>query len=304
MIDSVSADFDHEIPNGSRLYFGKSAQLKRELENKASEILVKNGFSEILTPYFSYHQHLSVAPQKLLKLSDPTNHELALRADSTVDVVRIVRKRLKDDKLRRLFYVIVRKRLKDDKLRRLFYVQPTFKYPSDEFYQIGAELIGEKNLPLAIKIAQEFFKEFDLVPALQLSNIEIPKKICEILNLPLEIFEKGKIETLLEQNLPWLDATARATSLKDVQALRAQVPEELVSCLDEILSLGVDYEHICVSLLYYSKMRYYDALFFRFLDAGAVYCNGGNYEIDGLKSSGFALLVDALIEKIMQKDEK
>ena len=287
MIDSVSADFDHEIPNGSRLYFGKSAQLKRELENKASEILVKNDFSEILTPYFSYHQHLSVAPQKLLKLSDPTNHELALRADSTVDVVRIVRKRLKDDKL-----------------RRLFYVQPTFKYPSDEFYQIGAELIGEKNLPLAIKIAQEFFKEFDLVPALQLSNIEIPKKICEILNLPLEIFEKGKIETLLEQNLPWLDATARATSLKDVQALRTQVPEELVPCLDEILSLGVDYERICVSLLYYSKMRYYDALFFRFLDAGAVYCNGGNYEIDGLKSSGFALLVDALIEKIMQKDEK
>ncbi|MBS6153011.1 MAG: ATP phosphoribosyltransferase regulatory subunit [Campylobacter gracilis] len=287
MIDSVSADFDHEIPNGSRLYFGKSAQLKRELENKASEILVKNGFSEILTPYFSYHQHLSVAPQKLLKLSDPTNHELALRADSTVDVVRIVRKRLKDDKL-----------------RRLFYVQPTFKYPSDEFYQIGAELIGEKNLPLAIKIAQEFFKEFDLMPALQLSNIEIPKKICEILNLPLEIFEKGKIETLLEQNLPWLDATARATSLKDVQALRTQVPEELVPCLDEILSLGVDYERICVSLLYYSKMRYYDALFFRFLDAGAVYCNGGNYEIDGLKSSGFALLVDALIEKIMQKDEK
>jgi len=287
MIDSVSADFDHEIPNGSRLYFGKSAQLKRELENKASEILVKNGFSEILTPYFSYHQHLSVVPQKLLKLSDPTNHELALRADSTVDVVRIVRKRLKDDKL-----------------RRLFYVQPTFKYPSDEFYQIGAELIGEKNLPLAIKIAQEFFKEFDLVPALQLSNIEIPKKICEILNLPLEIFEKGKIETLLEQNLPWLDATARATSLKDVQALRAQAPEELKPCLDEILNLGVDYERICVSLLYYSKMRYYDALFFRFLDAGAVYCNGGNYEIDGLKSSGFALLVDALIEKIMQKDEK
>ena len=287
MIDSVSADFDHEIPNGSRLYFGKSARLKRELENKASEILVKNGFSEILTPYFSYHQHLSVAPQKLLKLSDPTNHELALRADSTVDVVRIVRKRLKDDKL-----------------RRLFYVQPTFKYPSDEFYQIGAELIGEKNLPLAIKIAQEFFKEFNLMHALQLSNIEIPKKICEILNLPLEIFEKGKIETLLEQNLPWLDATARATSLKDVQALRTQVPEELKPCLDEILNLGVDYEHICVSLLYYSKMRYYDALFFRFLDAGAVYCNGGNYEIDGLKSSGFALLVDALIEKIMQKDEK
>ena len=46
MIDSVSADFDHEIPNGSRLYFGKSAQLKRELENKASEILVKTALAK------------------------------------------------------------------------------------------------------------------------------------------------------------------------------------------------------------------------------------------------------------------
>ncbi|MFR8440652.1 MAG: hypothetical protein ACLVCW_02765 [Campylobacter sp.] len=138
------------------------------------------------------------------------------------------------------------------------------------------------------------------MPALQLSNIEIPKRICEILNLPLEIFEKGKIETLLDQNLPWLDATARATSLKDVQALRAQVPEELKPCLDEILSLGVDYERICVSLLYYSKMRYYDALFLIF-NAGAVYCNGGNYEIDGLKSSGFALLVDALMKKLCKR---
>ena len=40
MIDSVSADFDHEIPNGSRLYFGKSAQLKRELSHFLA--LVKN----------------------------------------------------------------------------------------------------------------------------------------------------------------------------------------------------------------------------------------------------------------------
>jgi len=112
-----------------------------------------------------------------------------------------------------------------------------------------------------------------------------------------------KERRLLDENIALLLGDSY-TSLKDVQALRAQVPEELKPCLDEILSLGVDYERICVSLLYYSKMRYYDALFFRFLDAGAVYCNGGNYEIDGLKSSGFALLVDALIEKIMQKDEK
>ncbi|MDA3043123.1 MULTISPECIES: ATP phosphoribosyltransferase regulatory subunit [unclassified Campylobacter] len=285
MINSVSADFDHEIPNGSRLYFGTSAKLKRELENKASKILENHGFSEILTPYFSYHQHLSVAGAKLLKFSDPSNHEIALRADSTVDVVRIVRRRLKDESL-----------------KRLFYIQPTFKYPSEEFYQIGAELIDESNLALAIKIAIQIFREFSLEPVLQLSNIEIPKRICEILNLPISVFEKGEIETILAQNCDWLGKTARATNLGDVENLRKIVPEEIKPCLDEILNLGVEYKNIRVSLLYYSKMRYYKALFFRFLDENSVLCNGGNYEIDGLKSSGFALLVDALIEKLMIKD--
>ena len=32
--------FGHDIPEGSRLYFGKSAKLKRELESRASEIFI------------------------------------------------------------------------------------------------------------------------------------------------------------------------------------------------------------------------------------------------------------------------
>ena len=78
MIDSLSADFEHEIPNGSRLYFGKNAALKRKIENIASEILLKNDFNEILTPCFSYHQNLGVK-SGLLKFSDPQNNEIALR---------------------------------------------------------------------------------------------------------------------------------------------------------------------------------------------------------------------------------
>ena len=49
--------FEHEIPKGSRLYFGKTAKAKRVLENSVCEILEKNGFEEILTPNFSYSQH-------------------------------------------------------------------------------------------------------------------------------------------------------------------------------------------------------------------------------------------------------
>jgi len=48
--------FEHEIPSGSRLYFGKSAKLKREIEYVASQTLDGLGFEEIVTPLFSYHQ--------------------------------------------------------------------------------------------------------------------------------------------------------------------------------------------------------------------------------------------------------
>ena len=284
MIDSLSADFEHEIPNGSRLYFGKNAALKRKIENIASEILLKNDFNEILTPCFSYHQNLGVK-SGLLKFSDPQNNEIALRADSTVDVVRIVRRRLKNENL-----------------KRWFYMQPIFKYPSKEFYQIGAEMIDERNLALAIKIALEIFSEFGLKPVLQLSNIEIPKLICQILGISIDIFEKGAIEVLLQKDIKWLNDITKATTLQDLKALKNSVPSELKDAINDIENLGISYENVRISLLYYSKMRYYDELFFRFLDANSILCSGGNYKIDGTNSSGFAVMVDAMIEKIIYKD--
>ena len=110
--------YEHEIPKGSKLYFGASAKLKRQIEQKAGELLENSGFSEIITPYFSYHQHASVAAEKLLRFSDADNHEIALRADSTVDVVRIATRRLKES------------------AKKWFYIQPVFNYPSDEIFQI------------------------------------------------------------------------------------------------------------------------------------------------------------------------
>jgi ATP phosphoribosyltransferase regulatory subunit HisZ len=86
---------EHEIPNGSKLYFGKSAKIKRLIEQTASKILDDNGYEEIVTPVFSYHQHKSIADEReLIKVNDEKNHSLSLRADSTIDVVRIIEKRL------------------------------------------------------------------------------------------------------------------------------------------------------------------------------------------------------------------
>ena len=77
--------YEHEIPSGSRLYFGKSAKIKRRIERLASELLEEKGFSEIITPFFSYHQRFGLKEQKLLRLSDENNNEVSLRGDSTID---------------------------------------------------------------------------------------------------------------------------------------------------------------------------------------------------------------------------
>ena len=58
--------FEHEIPNGSRLYFGKTAKIKRTLENSSSDFLEESGFEEIVTPNFSYSGHQSIDDEKSL----------------------------------------------------------------------------------------------------------------------------------------------------------------------------------------------------------------------------------------------
>ena len=43
-MDDISV-YEHEIPSGTRLYFGQSAKLKRKIERAASEILEKKRIS-------------------------------------------------------------------------------------------------------------------------------------------------------------------------------------------------------------------------------------------------------------------
>ena len=88
--------FEHEIPTGSKLYFGRLAKAKRELENKASEFFYGAGFEEIVTPNFSYSGHQSIDTDRdLITLSDETNNTVALRADSTLDVVKDYHKKIR-----------------------------------------------------------------------------------------------------------------------------------------------------------------------------------------------------------------
>lgn len=288
-MDAIRADLEHEIPNGSRLYFGDVADLKRNLELSMAKLFKSYEFEEIVTPFFSYYQHISVSSGELIGFADSTNHEICLRADSTVDVARIILRRIKNKNY-----------------KRIFYIQPVFKYPNFEFYQMGGELIGERNLSLSLEIASKFFKEFKIESSLQISNIEIPKKICKILDIPISVFEKGDIHSILKLNIDWLNALIKLVDVKDIENVKKIIPNELKSPIKDMenLALNSRFENVKLAPLYYSKMRYYDKLFFRFLNENLVLCSGGDYEIDGLESSGFAVMTDSVLENILQNKDK
>ncbi len=274
--------YEHEIPVGSKLYFGKSAKLKREIENSASEIFEKEGFKEIVTPFLSYHQHGNIAEKELIRFADSDNHVLSLRADSTMDVVRLMSKRLG-------------RSIANDKW---FYIQPVFKFPSLEVNQIGAEFVGAKDLSFGVDISSSVFDDFGLSPLLQICNINIPNMIASKFDLDIAIFERGEIQKLFALGVSWLDKLVKVENLKGLDEVINEAPQDLKSELISMKEMAakIGYERVVFSPLYYAKMRYYDGLFFRFIEKNLTLGLGGNYACDGAKSAGFALYTDAIID--------
>ena len=277
---------EHEIPQGSRLYFGTSAKTKRRIENIASEILYKHGFEEIVTPFFSYHQHHSIADEKeLIRVNDVHNHNISLRADSTIDVVRLIQKRLG----------------RSSAHKRCFYIQPVVTYPTNEQYQVGAESIGDEDLASMLRLAVEIFKALDIAPLVQLSNIKIPQILSEMFGeLELDDFRHMHIDKILSLDVDWLKKLVYLQHASQLEEVMRIVPEEIKTELEKIeaLARSVAYDNLVVAPVYYAKMLYYHELFFRVIENNAVYARGGKYQVERETSVGFALYVDELIEKI------
>ncbi len=277
---------EHEIPNGTKLYFGKSAKIKRHIENIASDILDANGCQEIVTPVFSYHQHLSIADEKeLIRINDAQNNSLSLRADSTIDVVRIIEKRLG----------------KNTEQKKWFYVQPIFTYPTGEQYQVGVEFMGEKKLSSVANIAVDIFKKLEVQPLMQISNIKIPELLVEMFDeLTLDDFRHINIEKFLNLKVEWLEKLVYLQYVESIDEVIEIAPDAMKIELRKMkdLCLEMSYENSVLAPMYYAKMLYYDELFFRCIDGNEVYARGGRYKDGELTSVGFAIYTDALCETL------
>lgn len=280
--------FEHEIPKGSRLYFGNFAKAKRELENKIWNILDKKGFEEILTPNFSYSQHQSIQnDRKLIKFSDEQNEQVSLRADSTLDVVRIITKRLG----------------RTTEHKKWFYIQPIFTYPSKEEYQIGCEWIEHDSISDLINLTAEILKQLDLNPILQISNINIPRLVVQELDIDIELFQNGEIAKLFELDCKWLNSLIKVKDIKTLKDSLDIVPNYIKKELEKLLetSKNIAYSNIIIAPLYYGSLKYYDDIYYRVISDNLTICKGGMYSSDGISSQGFALYTDNLLKILGEK---
>ena len=275
--------FEHEIPKGSRLYFGASAKRKRVLENQVCNILENSGFEEILTPNFSYSQHQAIANEKkLIKFSDEQNEQVSLRADSTLDVVRIITKRLG----------------RTTTHKKWFYVQPIFTYPSKEEYQIGCEWIDHDNIADVMNLTANILTALKIEPILQISNINIPKLVASELNIDIDLFKNGEIATLFKLNCEWLNKLIKVKDIASLEKVISIVPTSVKIELEKLLLTAkeVNYENIIIAPLYYGSLRYYDGIYYRVINENLTLCNGGMYSSEGISSLGFALYTDNLLK--------
>ncbi len=279
---------EHEIPTGSRLYFQNSAKIKREIENVSASTLEELGYAEIVTPHFSYHQERSYARKQLLSFSDTKNNTLYLRADTTIDLARLITKRLG--------------RSIDQK--KWFYIQPVFTYPSNETYQIGCENLENTDLRITLLDSIKVLNNINLKPLLQISNIQIPKILSELLGLELDIFKNSNIQKLLDLNLDWLNKLTNLQNINEIEEILDIVPMQIRVELEKIEALchDISYENLVIAPLYYAKMNYYDGLFFRYIKENELLGLGGAYNYEDVEATGFALYVDKIIEEKI-KDE-
>lgn len=278
--------FEHEIPSGSKLYFGKSAKVKREIEFISAQMLEKIGFEEIVTPIFSYHQHEAFEDQQpLVRLNDAENNEVTLRADSAADVVRIVTKRLG----------------RSTESKKWFYIQPTVTFPTHEQYQIGAEIIDGSFEEIA-KTATMLLDEIGVQPVMQIANIRIPHLLNEQYGLSLQVLKSMNIEQVMGVDLPWIEKLVRINSVEDLNDLSI-FPDDIKEELEKIKSAAenIAYTHMVISPLFYAKMRYYDSLTFRMFEGNSLLAMGGIYTVNSVEAAGFALYTDECISNKMNK---
>lgn len=282
--------FEHETPEGTKLYFGKSARIKRELENAACEIFYRYEFEEIITPYFSYLEHQqNFSDRHLIRLSSQNNHQISLRYDSTIDTIRTITKRLE----------------RATSHKNWFYIQPVFSYPTNEIYQIGAESIHTNDLNTMITIGLEILERCGVRALLQFSNIKILQLCMSEIGVDKATYKSLSVREI-EKKAQFMRDLARISSLQDLDDFLPRSPMFLRFELERLSQKAhaCRYEQIIISPLEMPFVDYYDDVVFRVFYGNKTLMLGGKYKIQDCLCCGFGIYTDNVIDLVHTMRQK
>jgi histidyl-tRNA synthetase len=95
----------------------------------------------------------------------------------------------------------------------------------------------------------------------------------------------------------WLKELLKINRPEDI--IPGEFPKEIAIYLDELkkISEEINYD-IILAPLYVANLRYYNGIFYRFIHNNDVIAKGGEYIVEGIKSSGFSIYTDNLLKDL------
>jgi ATP phosphoribosyltransferase regulatory subunit len=296
----LTLQLDKQLPDGVADLFFNDAARKRAVERVLADTFARWGYSEIIPPMFEYYESLAAeaGPQlreEMYRFFDRDGRTLALRADFTIPIARIVGTKLFDRAMP----------------LRFFYIGSVFRYTEPqagvrrEFTQAGIELIGANTADAdaeAIALAmtalralgitdfrftlgntaylQALLRDLDLSDANDAALREaIRRKNAPALTQQLDALNRDAAHRDALAQLPTLwgnDALARA---RCVNADARAAVERLRAVVARLTQYGLA-EFITLDLAETRGMQYYTGILFEgFVQGlGFAVASGGRYD--------------------------
>jgi ATP phosphoribosyltransferase regulatory subunit len=225
----------HRLPAGAAAYVFEEATRRRAAEERIVEGLRAAGYREAIVPsadYLApYLSHVSTQEEReLYRFVDRHGDTLALRADFTVALARHLAPRLAPDSgVERVFYrgEVLRGGARDGGA-------------SAEFYQVGAELLGDTSAEADLEIVERCLSALEAAEA---SSCHVVLSAVGALEEMLAPEAEGEAaETLAgairERRLSETNRTARAVSPEFAARVRRLLEGDLAPADAMLLRLG------------------------------------------------------------------
>ncbi|HHW04093.1 MAG TPA: ATP phosphoribosyltransferase regulatory subunit [Thermoanaerobacterales bacterium] len=153
-------DYIFQKPAGVKDFLPPLVRKKRKIEKAIYDVFEKWGYEEIIAPSFEYLETFlsSNSPEfsdKIFKFFDRQGRVLALRSDITTSIARMVATYYSEHRLPLRFCYV----------SNVFRFQEPRKGRDQEFFQVGAELIGIKGIQADMEIilmASEILKQIGI----------------------------------------------------------------------------------------------------------------------------------------------